>query len=191
MARNEQGLTPQQELFVSAYLSCLNIRAAGAQAGYADDNCAYRTFREPKIRNEIKRRMTERLGELDITADRVLREIARIAFAPRAKAVQIQTSDLGSQIVRVLDSDLWPVELHAAVKSISQDKDGCIKIDWHDKGAALAMLAKHLNLGMTDDDGGVKVFVVHEKAGSEEEWEAKAKQVQEQSLKRAHDRRES
>jgi len=185
----EKKLTDHEEVFVSAYLATLDIRKAAIAAKYADPHDGYEVFRKPYIRAEVKRRMTERLGELDITADRVLREIARIAFANPSDAVQVQTDASGAQIVRILDSDLWPAELHAAVASISQDKDFCIKVQWRDKHAALLALAKHLHMDAgTDDDGKtVKVFIVPAPAGSEEEWEQNAKQAQEESRRRAQE----
>lgn len=175
-------LTAQQEAFVAAYCACFSATRAAAETGYEGTG----PFGKPKIKAAIRRSLTERLGAMDVTADRVLREIARVAFADPSSAVQVQTGDLGGQIVRIVDTDLWPADLHAAVRSIKQDRDGIITIEWRDKMQALQLLAKHLGMEAgKEDGGGVKVFIVPQQAGSEEEWEAQAQEVRQQSQERA------
>jgi phage terminase small subunit len=80
------SLTPKQQLFVDEYLIDLNATAAYKRAGYKakNDNVAAvesaKLLRNPKIEEKVKEAMSEREKRTNITQDRVLQELARIAF---------------------------------------------------------------------------------------------------------------
>lgn len=80
------GLTPKQQQFVAEYLIDLNATEAYKRAGYKAKNSnvagveAHKLLKNPKIADAVTAGMKAREERTHITADRVLQELARIAF---------------------------------------------------------------------------------------------------------------
>jgi phage terminase small subunit len=79
------ALTPKQQRFVDEYLIDLNAAAAYKRAGYAArgnsaEASAARLLRNAQVRSFLTERMKARERRTEITQDRVLQELARIAF---------------------------------------------------------------------------------------------------------------
>ena len=174
-------LSDKQALFVSEYIATFNARQAAKNAGYSTP-----PLKDPKVRAAIRAKLSDRFAANDITSERVLREVASIAFANVSDVMALSTSEAGGQMLRILDTDLWPREVHAAVAAIEQTLDGEIKIKTRDKMKALEMLAKHLHLLGEDDREAdtVHVVVVPERCDSEAAWQGKATRARGQSEKR-------
>ena len=153
MPRNR--LTPKQQRFVAEFLIDLNATAAYQRAGYqANGESARRTASRLLTNVDVqaaiargKQAQAERTG---ITADRVLQEIARLAFVDVRKLYGVDGS---LKPIPALDDDTA-----AALSSLEVDElrewDGNT---WHsvgqtkklklwDKTANLTLLAKHLRL---------------------------------------------
>jgi phage terminase small subunit len=76
-------LTRKQELFVAEYLIDLNATRAAVRAGYSPKTAysqGQRVLRNVEIHKAIQAAMDKRAEKLEITADRVLKEIAKLAF---------------------------------------------------------------------------------------------------------------
>jgi len=76
-------LTARQARFVDEYLVDLNATRAAIAAGYSKRTAAqagHEVLTNPKVAAEIARRQQERSKRLDINADRVIGELAKIAF---------------------------------------------------------------------------------------------------------------
>lgn len=76
-------LTPKQAAFVREYLIDLNATQAAIRAGYSQKNAdkiGPELLGKTRIKAEIQTVMDERAERLEITADRVLKEIAKLAF---------------------------------------------------------------------------------------------------------------
>ncbi|HJZ94598.1 MAG TPA: terminase small subunit [Gemmataceae bacterium] len=86
-ARQPGALTPRQQRFVEEYLIDLNATAAYRRAGYAakTDNAAAASasalLRNPKVAAVIQVAKSERSARCRLAADRVLDEVAAIAFS--------------------------------------------------------------------------------------------------------------
>lgn len=89
-SRRVDGLLPKQAKFVAEYLICGNATQAALAAGYSEKT-AYKigaeNLKKPQIASllsqkqvEIAARQDERLEAMELTRERVAREIARIAF---------------------------------------------------------------------------------------------------------------
>ncbi len=131
---------------------------------------ASKTFKKPKIKQRIAELRAERNKRLEISADRVLAEIAKLSFYdPRG----FFDPDGRLKPIDELDPD------HAAIiggietmhKNIGDEKDGQIvltKIKLPDKGANLERLGKHLKL-FTDQHeivgGPVEIKIIYESEG--------------------------
>ena len=141
-------LTPRQSLFVAEYLIDLNAKQAAIRAGYAPGSAADRGWellnRCPPVMARLKEAMAEREQRTQITAERVLKEIARVAFADiRNYLVEGPEKTLVVRpLMQMSDDDA------AALVEIQADGDAKTlrRIKLHDKRAALELLARHLGL---------------------------------------------
>ena len=76
-------MTPKQEAFVREYLIDLNATAAAKRAGYSErtaEKIGSENIRKPEISAAIAAAQQNRAERTGITADRVLKELSRIAF---------------------------------------------------------------------------------------------------------------
>lgn len=76
-------MTPKQRRFCEEYLVDLNATQAAIRAGFRERTAysiAQENLKKPEIASEIQRLMKERQERTQITQDRVLLELARIAF---------------------------------------------------------------------------------------------------------------
>jgi phage terminase small subunit len=154
------SLTARQERFTQEYLIDLNAGAAYKRAGYtvASDDTAWvngsRMLSNAKVAARISELQAARSHRTNITADRVLCEIARIAFASIADVASFDAADG----VVFLDSTELDDDVKAAIAEISSDvthrtttsntPDRTVKtrLKMHDKMAALKLLMQHLGL---------------------------------------------
>ena len=77
-------LTNKQQRFVDEYLLDLNAAAAAVRAGYGAKNAdvvGSQNLAKPNVAAAIRERMADRRQRTEITQDRVLEELAHIAFA--------------------------------------------------------------------------------------------------------------
>ena len=89
-ARGEDGLLPKQAKFVAEYLISGNATQAAIHAGYSPKTAykiGFENLKKPQIASllaqkqaEIAARQDERLGAMELTKERVAREIARVSF---------------------------------------------------------------------------------------------------------------
>ncbi len=137
-------LTDKQKLFCKEYLVDLNATQAAIRAGYSADSAQVigsENLSKPMVQNEVQRLMEKRSQRTAITADRVLRELARIGFGDHRNIISV---DKDGNVIATPSSALSDDDA-ACISEISQTKDG-IKIKLHDKLSALDKLGKHLKL---------------------------------------------
>jgi len=154
--KQDARLTPQQELFVLEYMIDLNATQAAIRAGYPPTtatNTAAKMMKRGLVKDAVARAMAARSRRTGVTADRVIREAAKVAFGdPRVlfreygalrAPTEYDEDDAAMiegiktrRIVEVgADGEMVPVEIQE-VKLAS-------------KMGALTLLAKHLGL-LTD-----------------------------------------
>ena len=78
------NLTPKQERFCEEYLIDLNATQAAIRAGYSEKtaySAGQRLLRNVEIQNRIAELKAERSKRTEITQDRVVKELAAMAFA--------------------------------------------------------------------------------------------------------------
>lgn len=162
----EIELTAKQRAFVREYLIDLNATQAAIRAGYSADTAKQigsENLSKPDVAAAIQAAMDSRAERTDITADRVLKELAKIGFADIRKAIRWQGTlvteednpDGGDTLViksvvtnnvQLVSSDDIDEETAAAISEISQNSTGGIKLKLHDKRAALVDIGKHLGM---------------------------------------------
>ncbi len=147
-ARRPAGLTSRQRLFVQAYLVDLNAAEAARQAGYSAKTAVTqgsRLYRNVHVRAAITAAMAARAQRLEVKADRVVLEAARIAFADLGRVVR-----WGKHGVRLVESTALSPDDRAAVASVQERRDkgklSSLAIKLHDKNGALVTLFRHLGL---------------------------------------------
>jgi phage terminase small subunit len=141
-------LTPKQQAFIDEYLVDLNARQAAVRAGYKGGpgmGSQHFLVRNPKIAEAIRTALDERAERLKITAERVLLELARVAFSDIGR---IGTwDDTGFAIA---PSAKLAANDRAAISEITtfKNRDGATatRVKLHDKQRALKILALHLRL---------------------------------------------
>ena len=159
------ALNRRQSLFVAEYLKDLNASAAARRAGYSEKT-AFRSgienMQKPAITDAIAAAMQERSERVQITADRVLIELGRLAFLDIRKAFN---ADGSLKPIHELDDDTA-----AAIAGIEVSEtaggDGSAgtlkKIKLSDKRASLELCGRHLQM-WTDKikvDGDMAVTMI-------------------------------
>ena len=143
-------LTEKQQRFVDEYLIDLNATQAAIRAGYKVDN-AYATgsenLRKPQIVEAIEKALAERSRRTGINQDRVVQELAKIAFVNITNIINNDCEILPDAD----EADLAAIE-SVKVKTIPT-KSGEVGIEREvklsSKLKALELLGKHL--GMWND----------------------------------------
>ena len=137
--------TPKQEHFCEEYLIDLNATQAAIRAGYSEKtaySAGQRLLRNVEIQNRIAELKAERSKRTEITQDRVIKELAAMAFAKATDYAQIA----GNTVFIKSTTELTP-EQQAGIVGIKQTQAGIeVKLD---KTRALEMLGRHL--GMFND----------------------------------------
>jgi len=84
---HEPCLSDKQQRFIHEYLIDQNARQAAIRAGYSastQGGTAADLMQDPRIKASICKRLADLFEKLDITAERLMMERARIAFSIRA-----------------------------------------------------------------------------------------------------------
>jgi phage terminase small subunit len=147
------SLSPRQLRFVEEYVIDLNGKQAAIRAGYSRpgaQQCGSRLLSMPKVKAAVAEAMAARSARTRVTADRVVQEYARMAFADIRQAVRwrIATPEGGKTAyeIELVDSADLDDEAAAAVAEVSQAAGGALRVKMHDKKGALDSLARHLGL---------------------------------------------
>lgn len=153
MPSRRAELTPKQELFIAEYLTDLNATRAAIAAGYSAktaESQAARLLVNVKVAAAIAEKQGKRLAKLEITADRVLQEIARLAFYDPRKFFN---DDGSAKQVNELDDDtamaLAGMDVMELFEGSGDQKHAyglMKKFKLVDKGQNLERLGKHLKL---------------------------------------------
>ena len=143
-ARMSAKLTRKQRQFVQEYLLDYSASAAARRAGYSKRTArviGFENLTKPAIAAEISRVVEEKKRFADITRERVLEEMRRLAFAQMTDMVTLK----GGWVV-VKDTESLTTEQKSAISQIRQKKDGEIEVKFYDKQKSLEMLAKYLGI---------------------------------------------
>lgn len=152
-------LTPKQQMFVKEYIVDLNATQAAIRSGYSDATSysqGQRLLKNVEIQAAIQKAMDNRATRLDITADKVLQELANIAFDDIKNYLSFKTvktligiDDKGEAIVdykTVVDlKDSETIDTRN-IAEISTGPNGVFKFKQYCKDNALVQLGKHLKL---------------------------------------------
>lgn len=151
-------LTVRQQLFVHHYLASFNATEAAKRAGYSRKNprqAGASLMSNSIIVAEIQRRMAVILGKMEISANRVIAEMAQIALSDVGEVVEWGPDGLTLKDSKTLD----PSAL-AGIKSVTErpTKHGMsLSVVLHDKVKALQTLGTWLKIGQPDEGTGARL----------------------------------
>lgn len=143
------SLNDKQRRFAAEYLIDLNATQAAIRAGYSPKTAgpqAFKLLQNALIKKFISEANQKRADKLEISADRVLKEIARIAFVDLSNAFH---EGGGLKSLHEMDEDTRRAIAGLEVTSLTEDGEavGTLKkLKITDKIAALTLLCKHLGL---------------------------------------------
>ena len=152
-------LTERQKRFCDEYLIDLNATQAAIRAGYSKKTAKVignENLTKPDIAARIKKRRDAQIKRTEITADRVLLELARIAFVDGSAFATITAR--GN--VKFTPTDELTNDQRAVIAGVKNGKFGT-EIKTNDKVRALELLGKHLGLfdsGSLQSDEGVQII---------------------------------
>jgi len=146
------GLTEQQEKFCQAYVECGNASEAYRRAYPRAKNWkpesvhrkAHELLGNVKIMSRLDELRRPALKKAEVTAERVVKELARIAFGDKRELME-----WGPNGVVLKSSDGLSEDQAAMVAEVSEtiSQGGCsIKLKTYDKVKALELLGRYLGM---------------------------------------------
>lgn len=170
-------LTPKQAEFVRQYLIDLNATQAAIRAGYSERRAmeiGYQQLQKTTVRSAIQAAMDRRAKRTEISADRVLLEYARLAFADMRSYFgwseggthTVPSADLSDDDAAAI-AEITFTETEVAEMVTKRQ----IKMKLHDKRGSLDALARHLKLDAAKQRHGL-VFEEGEAESIDEELRA-------------------
>ena len=136
-------LTAKQKRFANEYIIDLNATQAAIRAGYTSkyaNTNANKLLQNTTLAEYIQGLMDERSRRTLVTQDKVVNELASIAFADISSFLKVKNNQ-----VEVFDTDSIQHEMLAAIAEIKEGNYG-ISIKLHDKLKALELLGRHLGM---------------------------------------------
>ena len=139
-------MTEKQKIFADEYLIDLNATRAyrvaypSVKKDETAASASARMLRNVKVQKYIADRMQERQKRTEITQDRVLEELATIAFARATDYAEVK-----GERVRIKDTDSLTDQQLKAIAGIKEGKFG-IELKLSDKEKALELLGRHLGM---------------------------------------------
>lgn len=143
-------LNDKHQKFIAEYIIDLNATQAAKRAGYSDKTAysqGQRLLKHAEIQAALTKELKSREKRTEVTQDRVLLEIARLAFQDPRKAF----TESGS----LKPIKEWPDEVAAAISSIEvnaiKGEDGLLvgevqKVRFWDKPKNLELAGRHLQM---------------------------------------------
>lgn len=162
-------LTPKQARFVEEYLIDCNATQAAIRAGYSERTArkiGHENLTKPDIAEAIQAAMSERSRRTEITADRVLQELARIGFADirdlftwnEERTAFVPSRDLTADEAAAIAEVQAETTAYTTQDGVTETKIK-LRLKTYDKLSALDKIGKHLGMFVdrvehTGKDGG-------------------------------------
>jgi phage terminase small subunit len=145
-----QSLNPRHRLFAEKFVIHLNVADAYLAAGYSAKTRkmaaanGWNLLKREDIQTYIQELQDRRSQRLEITADRVLQEVARVAFATIGDVTEWKDNKM-----KVKNSEDLSDDVMAAIAEVSETRakgSVTVAVKMHQKTRALGQLMKHLGI---------------------------------------------
>lgn len=140
-------LSDMEKVFVDEYLVDMDAKNAAIRAGYKPStaNTASEWIKMPNpkkkhVREAIDKALAERSRRTGVTADRVIRELAKIAFADIGDIADMETGEILPDAQKVDTSAIASIKIKKTYNATERE------IRMVDRNRALELLGKHLGL---------------------------------------------
>ncbi|WP_195320766.1 terminase small subunit [[Clostridium] symbiosum] len=140
-------MTKKQKRFIEEYLIDLNATQAAIRAGYSPDSSAdigSENLRKPDIRARIDKAMAERSKRTGVSADRVVLELAKIAFVNAIDVIDPKTATVRPDAAPEDTAVIQSVKVKKSYSETGEMTEREVKMA--DKLKALELLGKHLGM---------------------------------------------
>lgn len=140
-------LTEKQKRFVEEYLIDLNATQAAIRAGYSPNTAkdiGCENLAKPNIRACIDKEIAERSKRTGINQDRVIRELARLAFVNANDVIDMEEATLKDGATEDDTAAISSVKVKTIPTKEGEGIEREIKLT--DKLKALELLGKHLGM---------------------------------------------
>ncbi|AMJ40688.1 terminase small subunit [Anaerotignum propionicum] len=140
-------LKNQERRFVEEYLFDLNATQAAIRAGYSTvsaQSIACKLMKKTKVKNAIDIAMAERSRRTGVSQDRIITELARIAFINPSDFMDLNKA----KVKETFSPDDAAAVSGVKYKSFETESGGGTErnIEMHNKVKALELLGKHLGM---------------------------------------------
>ena len=142
-------LTDKQRRFCDEYLVDLNATQAAIRAGYSPDSAQQigsENLSKPVIKNVIAKAMAERSRRTGVSQDRVLNELAKMAFVNIADVINLEDATIRDGAA---DADLACIQ-SVKIKPSQFGEEREIKL--YDKKSSLELIGRHLGMWNGDSN---------------------------------------
>ncbi len=148
---DQDWLNPRQRQFVREYMVDLNATKAAMRSGYSPrtaNEIGAENLAKPHIRAAINVAMAERSIRTEITADRVLQELAKIGFANMADYVTPNGHVDIASLDRYQAAAVAEVTVDTCIEGSGDDAKTIkrVKLKLHDKRSALISIGRHIGM---------------------------------------------
>lgn len=151
--RNPDDWTDKERLFGHEYLVDQNKTAAAIRAGYSERTAAsigHQVYNKPHVKAWIEERLTQHCEKLDVTAERIIQELAVIGFQNIAGAFNKDNSlksiaDMPEDIQRVISG----IDIDELFEGRGEEREHIgytKKLRTWNKLDALKLLGQHLKM---------------------------------------------
>ncbi len=137
-------VAPKQKRFIQEYLLDLNATQAAIRAGYSPKTAneqGARLLAKASVQAGVQEAMKRREKRTEVTADRVVQELAKIAFSDLKDFV-----DFGPDSIKIKDSDTVDGSVLAEVGETVSQAGSTRTVKLHNKMKALELLGRHLGI---------------------------------------------
>lgn len=143
-------LNDKQKRFIDEYMIDLNATQAAIRAGYAPGSADVqgpRLMGNVRVRARLDERLAERSKRTGINADRVLRELARIALVDSSDVIDFDDATVREGAQREDTAAIASIKCKTTTIGGEVGKETVEReIKLHDKVKALELLGKHLGM---------------------------------------------
>lgn len=151
-------MKPKYRKFVNEYLKDYNPRNAAIRTGYSVKTASQKgsdLMKVDEIKEELDKRMSKMCDKVDITVEKIVEELANIAFNDGSKYAVVKNGN-----VEVFDTSNLTEGQRKAISNIKVGKNG-IEVGTYDKMRALETLGKHLGM-FVDRSENINVGMTYE-----------------------------